>query len=528
MASTFCYTPPSSEYAKSIHPYFKSHGLPAQRLNEIVDVINFEPWPQFATLAQKASNQSTALQGHDILTKRTDDWEEHAPVVLDLISQFVAHSDSEIAHVRTLAAQAATTYGPKGGSHRVLHNIGIFTASEKLPPDAGVRVPVHSEAEEVLLPAEGALTAVATSYNRHFRTCRQRNNTGELSDDWLLNIIAETVFAALHTRSGWYSLYTCNEALFLQVDANQSCKSRWLTVRVSDIYKSDGAVSPVNGLLALFQASKVASDRKLEELGDLATRLMRCTARKLSGHSKGGTESNGKKTYADSTSTDDLALTSLERVELQRAIRGETLLILNERDITRFFLMNCRGSLGWGSSGYVVISRVEGVDVAVKRWNAFTADAMDLTQGELDLKHEIQVYKYLYKHYPQLFGRVLPRLIAVSRDNADECVLVTQLVGHDIEITKEPLNGVDSGMREVWSVEGERLSEQDRTEIEHCKNEMWQELEGLGLHSDDVVTPNMRVEKMRSGKSDRKWRAWIIDLGLCSVLWDGQVLLKRS
>lgn len=174
-----------------------------------------------------------------------------------------------------------------------------------------------------------------------------------------------------YTKAQPIRLLRYSEAIFMQVDINQASNNRWLTVRVSDIYKQDDPVSVVHGLLTLFQASKVADDSKRMQLSDIATRLMTCTAHRYSSATEKVELNDSRGSNAIERSMNELVLTSSERTKLQSALRGETLLVLNPGDLVRFFLVNCRGCLGRGRSGYVVLSCLEGVDFEVKRWNRY-------------------------------------------------------------------------------------------------------------------------------------------------------------
>lgn len=74
---------------------YRNIGFAAERLDEIVDANNFEHWPQFRILAEKARNQlkPTSPDQHHILSERFTvdyEFEEHVPkgsIVNDCCSQ---------------------------------------------------------------------------------------------------------------------------------------------------------------------------------------------------------------------------------------------------------------------------------------------------------------------------------------------------------------------------------------------------------------------------------------------------------
>ena len=517
---------------------YRNVGFVSDRLQEIADSVIFEHWGEFQTLAEQAKRQSRIFSSEQqaVLRKHFTslDFENDFPEALHLLKTLASREDNHLRNAQMLVGEPALTYGPGGGSHCVLHDAGIYTGSTSMPPDTGVRTTTAwSDEEEGLFPPNAEFESVASAYNSYFRSYRSRNEKSGVDNDCLLNQISELILTAIHTRSGWYCLHRPSEAVFVQVDPVQTAETRWLTVRISDIYTPDGLISILDGLRALLQACKVADDNKLKRFGDIATKLIACTAQ-IHGRSVLGTT-----TMIEDQKTDDLdnpcplekqmSLTSSEVLMLTRAVRGEALLELNPGDLGRFFLVNCCGYLGCGGSGYVVKSCVNEKNFAVKRWSKYEWDIHNAGEGLLDLRYEIEVYAYLHKCHPHVLGRILPRPVAITRseDLLSESALVLTMVGEHIERKGfHPAHRDES--EEEWFVNGEQLSKEEKIAIKKAAKENTKELEALGIVDCDVRGFNIRVEKTKDENGDIKWHVWTIDLGRCRVYLDDEKPLDKE
>lgn len=89
--------------------------------------------------------------------------------------------------------------------------------------------------------------------------------------------------------------------------------------------------------------------------------------------------------------------------------------------------------LSQGGSGMILKATVDGLPLAIKYWNRVEE------QGREWFINEIDIIEYLLDTAPDLLGSVLPRVVAIQRDEPFDSVLVTEFVGEELEYADDEI-----------------------------------------------------------------------------------------
>lgn len=274
-----------------------------------------------------------------------------------------------------------------------------------------------------------------------------------------------------------------------------------LQVEVSRIYGCQGAVTTCHGMLAIFQASR---ERRGEEMqSDLRRALyVLCMMRFGSvgfGRTKRGAVSGLRSGLRSGSmrgrgfdqghehvlrKSDDITA-GKEHWVFREGSPFDRLGLIDE------LLCNRDETFAIGGSGSVVRSTVDGLVVAVKYWNMRDEEGRQWFINELDL----DMNEYLLKTVPELFGDVLPQVVAIRRLEPFGSALVSGFVGEELEYVEDEI--LVGGIA-VEGEESEKLYEAGLTTI--------RKLQGAGVVHQDISSDNLCVTREVDEKGDVRWR----------------------
>lgn len=339
------------------------------------------------------------------------------------------------------------------------------------------------------------------------------SSSGHLNNRWFHIVVALALECGLHGSTGYCALWTHNGAVFMKIDVNRVNRRElshrdWLSVSVSRIYSCDETVSSLHGLFAILCKAMEDDGSSRAELDQCLLDIRRdeCVFYPpYAAHARSNTDGA---TPSDAPSIESVKESAVTRVNAAVLVSSDETIPnahVEGLRLIRRALHQHQGILGSGGSGIVLSANVEGKAVAVKYWNGHSR------LGKEWLMNEIRVLQMFTRNYPKLVGVFVPRLVAMNSRLESDPVLVTEIVGQQVE-----QRYLDDGMQRVV-VGGNVVSLDEETELLCAGMECLQAVHAAGVAHMDVKPANLRAARTVLSDGRVRWRVWLLDFGLAEM-----------
>ena len=167
--------------------------------------------------------------------------------------------------------------------------------------------------------------------------------------------------------------------------------------------------------------------------------------------------------------------------------------------------------LGSGGSGMVLSAEWNGMEVAVKIWNG------DEESGLVELRTEVQNYKYFEVYATSLLGTAIPEL-RLAIDTTDKDGPLNATIALVIDYFGEELSRDGQGTLCLGRTFIRKIQRADEHEIRAAASRSLCLLHESHVLHRDICLRNLRVEAIQIDDNEKiAWKVWWIDFGRATI-----------